>query len=608
MISNKLFTQWWKPKNYRLRTKLIISYILVTLLPMTILLNFSYQQYIKLVEDQVGENIPKILDQANSNLDKQMSELESLPDLLYSSDQVLSVLRKDTFTNQSDQQIDNYLVNSYLSSTYLNDMNPILGVFVWSKNRTFLSTKVPYSLNKPLNLQEDKSIVLQDEANLRFKGNPSFFLLTRKIQDFENQRNLGTIAIAINLSFIEDVLMKIKNQSKADIWVMNDKGKIIYGTNPERIGTVENMKDYPTLNGSFRFYKNNLEQLISVSESEETGWIMVYKIPAKYITAKAEMIKSIIIAFFVIMALAAFVISILLAWGVSRPLYNLSKMMKSIEKGNLDVDLNVDSKDEIGVLAHSFNSMVSQIKDLIKRNVEIELHQQQAKLYALQSQINPHFMYNTLETISMAVEENENDIVVEMVSMLGTMLRFSLSNKNHIVPFSKEIEHAENYLTIQKYRFEERLTFHIHSEINKNQLYSPKFILQPIIENCIKHGLEERIEPLTISIQIRTVPGINPGSKDVLIRVADDGGGINEETLYKIKQLLNTDPIMGRDSGFGLINVHARIALLFGAEYGLTVESGETVGTVIVIRIPVIEGDENVTGYERNEVYIHEYN
>src|SRR5581483_6948294 len=120
-----------------------------------------------------------------------------------------------------------------------------------------------------------------------------------------------------------------------------------------------------------------------------------------------------------------------------------SKLMKDVEKGNFNVDLKVESKGEIGILAQSFNSMISKIRELIQQNFHIELRQKQAELYALQSQINPHFMYNTLETISMAVEADDNDTVVEMVALLGRMLRFSLSNKNRIVPFQMEVEHIK---------------------------------------------------------------------------------------------------------------------------------------------------------------------
>ncbi|MEY2192056.1 sensor histidine kinase [Neobacillus sp. BF23-41] len=606
ILTNLIFkmfrSRWWSPKNYQLRMRLIITYILLTLIPITVLVYFSYYQYTKLIEEQVGENVPKILDQMNKNIDNQMSELENLPELLYNSNDVISVLRKDTYINQSALQIDYYKVNIYLSNTYLTDISPVLGVFLWSKDRFFSSTLLPYSGFKKIpSFKGNESIILQDEVDLRFKSKPSFFLMTNKIKDFENRKDIGTLAIAVNLSFIENTLKDINKQNEAQLLLMSKKGKIIYHSDPTQIGKVEDITNYPTLNGSFSANSNGEKQLISLSKSEKMDWVIVYKIPMKYLTEKADVIKSVTLVFFVVISLGTVVISIFTAWGVSRPIYKLSRLMKDVEKGNFNVDLKVDSKDEIGILAQSFNSMVSKIRELIKQNFHIEIRQKQAELYALQSQINPHFMYNTLESISMTIDD---DTVSEMVTLLGRMLRFSLENKNRIVPFQKEVEHIENYLTIQKFRFEDRLSFSIESDINLHQLYSPKFILQPIIENSIKHGLEARRGMFTIRVYISKVPGIYPGTEDVIIRVEDNGIGIDGKTQQEINSLLKSDPIGRRDSGFGMINVHARILMLFGEKYGLTVESEN--GTVIIIRFPVIEGDEAVKKYERKEDYIHE--
>jgi two-component system sensor histidine kinase YesM len=209
-------------------------------------------------------------------------------------------------------------------------------------------------------------------------------------------------------------------------------------------------------------------------------------------------------------------------------------------------------------------------------------------------------MYNTLETISMAVEEDEKETVVEMVTLLGRMLRFSLSNKDRIVAMNKEVEHINNYLSIQKYRFEQRLHFTIESDIELQQYYSPKFILQPIIENSIKHGLETR-KMLSINIRINKVKGLRPNTEDIAISVKDSGTGIDDATLQKIHNLLRSDPIAKRDSGFGLINVHARIMMLFGPGYGLTVECALKEGTEVVIRIPIIADLLTVEKYERIE-------
>ncbi|WP_277469692.1 MULTISPECIES: sensor histidine kinase [unclassified Paenibacillus] len=590
------------PKNYRLRSKLIITYILLTVVPISLLGYISYSQYTRSVEAQVGEYVPKILDQANENIDKQMEELTYAPELLYNSSEVISILRKNDYPTRSEFLNDRFIMNSYLSSTYFTEKNTLLGVFVWTtKQRLFSSTTVSYTgFDKEPDWLGQDTIILQDETDLRFKGKPPFFLIVKPILDVENRRNIGTIMTAVKLSFMEKVLLDIKGQDRAELWIMNKKGKVIYHTDPKQIGTVEDMTQFPLTNGSFRAYKNGERMLVSVSESERMDWITVHSIPFKYLTEQADVIRDYVIWIFVAFVLASIILSVYMALTVSRPIYKLSRLMRTIEKGDFQVDLNIDSRDEMGILARSFNSMVARIKELLQLNYHIEIRQKQAELYALQSQINPHFMYNTLETISMAVEEDEKETVVEMVTLLGRMLRFSLSNKDRIVAMNKEVEHINNYLSIQKYRFEQRLHFTIESDIELQQYYSPKFILQPIIENSIKYGLETR-KMLSINIRINKIKGIRPNTEDIAISVKDSGTGIDDATLQKIHHLLRSDPIVKRDSGFGLINVHARIMMLFGPGYGLTVERALKEGTEVVIRIPIINDLLTVEKYERIE-------
>jgi two-component system sensor histidine kinase YesM len=213
-----------------------------------------------------------------------------------------------------------------------------------------------------------------------------------------------------------------------------------------------------------------------------------------------------------------------------------------------------------------------------------EIRQKNAELYALQSQINPHFMYNTLETIGMAVEEGEQEQSVHMIALLGRMMRFSISNKDSLVLISSEVQHIRDYLSIQKFRFEDRLSFHIHEDINSIKYYTPKFVMQPIIENAIKYGLEKRKE---IVIEIEVVEEITPDGKAVILFIIrDNGPGMEENTLLRIKDLLVSDPMKSRDSGFGIINVHARIAMMFGEEYGLQLKSKVEKGTEVFLRIP----------------------
>lgn len=435
--------KWKKFKNYRLMSKLIFTYTLITVIPMTLVGYIAYNQYTNSIQEKVGEYIPKVLDQANERINYQLGELRQLPDLLYNSSQVIKVLRKDSFQNNSSLLQDKFLVNTYLTNTYINGGDSdILGVFVLSKNRLFESSKVPYTgfesktlpFGQDLDLNGKQEIIFPNQTTLKFKDNPPYILLMRQITDTENRMNLGTMFIGVELTFIKNIVENLETVNKADIWLMDKNGQIIYHTNPKYIGKVNmDLVRYPNINGSFRTTSEKENKLISISRSGPDQWILVHSVLLKNLTGNTDLVRNATIIVFVVVVLLSIMISFFLAWNVSRPIHHLTKLMKQVEKGNFNVDLPINSSDEVGILAKSFNSMVLEIKDLIKLNYQIKLQQKEAELYALQSQINPHFMYNTLETIGMAVEEDDDETVVQMVSLLGRMLRFSISNMEKVV-------------------------------------------------------------------------------------------------------------------------------------------------------------------------------
>ncbi|MFA9558873.1 sensor histidine kinase [Evansella sp. AB-rgal1] len=598
-----------KFSNLKLRSKLIVTYILLTVIPLSLLGYISYQQYTRSIEEQVGEYIPKLLAQANENIANQVKEIKRLPNLLYSSSHVIEVLRKDAHQNLSFLLQDEFTVNSYLTRTYINGGNKdILGVFILSKNRVFQSVTIPharfdlaynglpYGQNMKLQGTED-IFILPYQTSLQFEGNPPYILLMRQLTDFENRTNLGTMLIAIEVSFLGDIVKKLNDDGKAAVWLNDENGRIIYHTDAELIGAIDyEIHSYPSINGSFRTMGDD-NNLISLHRLDETGWTLGHSISVKNLTSRTDLVRNVTIILFIAIILFSTVISILLAWNVTKPLNHLTSLMKSVEKGDFDINLSINSKDEVGALANSFNSMVLEIKNLIREKYQIELKQKEAELYALQSQINPHFMYNTLETVAMSVEDDDKDTVVKMVTLLGRMLRFSISTKETVIPISEELLHMKDYLTIQKIRFEDKVTFTFCEKLNAKSFYTPKFILQPIVENAVKYGLVYgRIT--TIDITVELSHDTNTDSKEVVFRVKDSGPGINPEALDKLKCLLKSNPMTKRESGFGLLNVNARIQMKFGSQYGLELFSEVGEGTEVVIRIPALTARNEVGSYE----------
>ncbi|RLQ90184.1 sensor histidine kinase [Planomicrobium sp. Y74] len=595
-----MISKAWRFKNYRLRTKLIVTYFLLTFIPMSLLGYIAYNQYTASIEEQVGEYIPKLLDQANENIANQIREISSLPEVLYNSDQIVEILRNDALQNRSSLMQDEFTVNTYLSRNFINGESPdILGVFVLSKDRIFQSTKIPYSnfgldqslsYGQNIELNGEEVFLLPHQTSLRFEGDPPFVLIMKQLNDLENRTDLGTVMIAVESTFFKKVIDELNDEGNADLWMMDKNGRIIYHTDPSMIReTDRESADYPKIDGSFRTVQEDESRLISLNYLQETDWILAHSILASNLTERTDLVRNVTIIVFLIFVLISTAISILLAWNVSRPLNQLTNVMKKVEQGDFDVDLPAGSTDEVGILANNFNSMVLEIKDLIRKNYQIELKQKEAELYALQSQINPHFMYNTLETIAMSVEDDEKDTVIEMVTLLGRMLRFSIGNKEDVVTISDELSHVKDYLTIQKIRFEEKLDFAIETELDTEQYGTPKFILQPLIENAIKHGLVYG-NKTHIHISVKRERR-NDGTEEIIFGVRDDGSGIQPEKLADINLMLEAGSMSKRDDHFGLMNVQARILINFGSTYGLTLSSSLNQGTDVQIRIPALLKD-----------------
>ncbi len=280
------------------------------------------------------------------------------------------------------------------------------------------------------------------------------------------------------------------------------------------------------------------------------------------------------------------VISILTSWLLSRllgrPLRALASAMENFEEDADHFDYHpVGGTREVQELSCSFGHMVMRIQQLMTTVREEEVILRKTELKALQAQINPHFLYNTLDSIAWMCEQGRNADAVKMVHALARLFRISISKGHELIPIAKEIEHAESYLQIQKYRYRNRFTYQFHVDPACLDYLCNKITLQPIIENAINHGLDLLVDEGSIDVYVRQ------DGDDIVFRVMDDGVGMSQEQIVAI---MEHDP--QERSGIGIRNVNDRLQIYFGKEYGLTITSKPDMGTCVEIRMPKIkEGD-----------------
>jgi two-component system sensor histidine kinase YesM len=290
--------------------------------------------------------------------------------------------------------------------------------------------------------------------------------------------------------------------------------------------------------------------------------------------------------FSVILIFSAVVFSVVAAWSLSRSIYTpikkLHDVTTTITKNDLQALMTSDNVDEITELGMSFNIMIGKIKELLDSKIKEQENLKKAELRALQAQINPHFLYNTLDTIIWMAESKKTDQVVQIVTALSSFFRISLSKGRDWITIGEEVERIRSYLTIQKMRYHDILDFKIEvdQDVAKNTIL--KLILQPLVENALYHGIKNKRQGGTISVRAR-----RKNADEILLEVEDDGIGFTSQKLAQLRaELADDSGEIKLESGYGIGNVNNRIRLYYGKQYGLSVESEYSTGTCVKLVIP----------------------
>jgi two-component system sensor histidine kinase YesM len=297
------------------------------------------------------------------------------------------------------------------------------------------------------------------------------------------------------------------------------------------------------------------------------------------------------VTFYGALMLAAIGFSFLAAWAISRSIYapikKLHDVTTTITKHDLAALVNRNNVDEIAQLGISFNIMIGTIRELLDEKAREQENLQKAELRALQAQINPHFLYNTLDTIIWMAESHKTDQVVQIVRALSSFFRLSLSKGRDWITLAEEIERTRSYLTIQKMRYRDILDYAIEVDPQAQDHTILKLLLQPLVENALYHGIKNKRQGGTITIRVR-----QPCAAEVQLEVEDNGIGIPATQLAQIQaQLLDDGSELVGEQGFGMANVNKRVKLYYGRDYGLSLRSQVNVGTCATILIPARQSD-----------------
>lgn len=306
-----------------------------------------------------------------------------------------------------------------------------------------------------------------------------------------------------------------------------------------------------------------------------TGWKTFSLISQENLFSESSVLKREILFSVGLCTLGVFLVIAFVAYAITRPINRLTAAMRSVEKQNFDVRLPNRRKDEFGRLTDSFNSMIYRINTLVNEVYQKKLALKSAEIKALQAQINPHFLYNTLDSINwMLIDQGQKEISSIVVS-LGNLMRYCIDTKEPFVTLAEEFEYVAAYLRIQKNRLEERLSYELELPETVYNVCVPKFILQPLVENAIQHGIERSKKPGMIRITAVD------GEEDIRVTVQDNGPGISAKVIAALEWQADKE----QQTGIGLYNVDKRLRLYYGEKHRLMIENTSS-GVSIVLRIP----------------------
>ena len=530
-----------------------------------------------------------IIQQMNQNIDSYIDYMENIAYLISSNEDVQDYLFDEKIDNEGRYRILNQL------QTILDSRSDIRNVGIISKNGRMLINDGSKSVNQDLDLNTQEwyatalekpngPILTSSHVQHIISGErPWVITLSRGIRDRSGSgEKEGVFFIDLNYSAISELCDQSTVGTKGYAFILDAKGNIVYHPQQqqlynelqtENISLIMDTDEDTVLTGT-----GNDGKLYSISRSGKTGWTVVDCTSVRELLRKSRQAQSVYVLTAIILVIVALLFSRFMARSITLPIQKLRDSMKKVQEGDFSVsDVVVDSKNEIGSLTKSFDVMTHRIHELMEQNVHEQEEKRKSELKALQSQIYPHFLYKTLDSIIWMSDVKKNEEVVLMTASLARLLRQSISNEDEVVPIANEVEYARGYLTIQKMRYKDKLEFQI--EVDSSILYIPliKLVLQPIIENAIYHGLKYKE-----SKGLLIVKGFMKDGNAVL-QVIDDGVGMDEETLAHI---YDKHKVNYHSNGVGVYNVQKRLKLYYGEDYGITYTSELGKGTTATITIP----------------------
>lgn len=569
---------WVRLENHKIKNKLLLTY--PPLIAVSILLVSAYSTIIgmNLMKEKTIAYMQNIMQHVSRNIDIQLQRIDQDSLLFFQNNEIYRFFTYDKPINTSDYFELRFNTETFLTNFLISHPN-IESIYLISRDDRIVETVVGGLNSNDIALFKEaaskgsgKTIWLK---TITSKQGNQVIPVVREINDFKTIKPIGTIVMYFRENNLSNMLYDQDLTIKGEIKVIDSQGNVISGIKSEEtpirdIGLMEKIDNNT-------FFDKQTNYYYTYYISDYTNWTYLYRVPQSGLFHSIDTIRNWVMVFAFTFMIVAIVSANAIANNISKRIIRIVREMKQAELNKLSVNVSSDGNDELTYLAHSFNQMMQQLREMIIKETELHRMQHELEMRALQAEINPHFLYNTLEAINWMGRKNNMNEICEMTSMLADIMRYSIDKRKGLVKLSQEVEHIKKYLGIQKIRFRDNLSVFIDLPKSIMDTNIPKLTLQPIVENAIIHGLADKLEPGII----RMTGEVN--NCVITLHIEDNGCGMNDELIHQMLFQQNT----AKGKSIGLTNVNKRIQLFFGDRYGLDIFSVAGKGTRVTVRLPL---------------------
>lgn len=563
------------------------------MLPIIIVGFLPYQKTEKVVNQHMLDFAYSTIKQLNENMNYHLQEMDLMSRMIHyqlflTEEEVASVTNQTTESINVDREdFINFLTSLKNNRTFIEDIHVLL-------NETVYTTALQVDL-------EDLTAQSWYASALRKLGEKSWFgphsndysdkepasgeVISLVYPVFSpesgDQKNIIVIIIEMKKEVLDQIFNNPDLRSLGDVFLINEYGRIIYSTDRSLKKTLEKEQE-PYITHTHVLDKLKEDNSFISDINFFTGWKLGALIPDEKLKQSFLSIRNLVLTLLIFFLMISILLALTFSNQILKPLQKLQNDIRQVEKGNFYIRSEVVGEDEIASLSRSFNQMVEEIENLISKVAEHERKKKEVEMRLLQYQINPHFLYNTLNSVQWFAKLYQVPNISEMISVLIKLLRASL-NSSHLHPLKKELELLSYYVDIQKFRYQENCRVKYNIASGMLQAIVPSFILQPLVENAYFHAFTDGKGTIVIEAFRE--------NDRLTIQVKDNGRGIAEED---IKGIMNSPKNEKHSSGIGLKNVDDKIKLYFGSLYGLSVTSVQNKGTTVTIQLPFTTDKQDV--------------